>query len=255
MKNAKLLFANSFLALMLFSGQALSLEILSVGDSITQGLFRTFGGSQSGVTSPQNGSANFGGYQPRLNQRLDSEVAPSTVYNYGVAGANSRDGLIRISATLNSRPADYILINYGANDLFQGISDVANQAFMRLMMIESLESGVTPIIAEITPNTNTEFRSDLDGFIANFYNVRIRGLINSFAGASNPVNLSIANLYQRLRPGWTNVPYHSGDGLHMNGAGNNVMADEWLAAIQRQIEIDSSASSVILPPIQLLLLE
>jgi len=255
MKYARLLFTKIFLVSILTSGQAFALEIISVGDSITQGLFRTFGGSESGVTSPQNGSVNFGGYQPRLNQRLDSEVSASTVYNYGVAGANSRDGLNRISSTLNSRPADYVLINYGANDLFQGISDIANQAHMRLMMIESLNSGVTPIIAEITPNTNTEFRSDLDGFIANFYNVRIRGLIEDFSEANNPVNLSIANLYQRLRGGWRSVPYHSGDGLHMNGSGNNVMADEWLAAIQRQIELDASSSASIIPAIDLLLLD
>ena len=174
------------------------------------------------------------------------------LHNYGVAGANSRDGLNRISSTLNSRPADYILINYGANDLFQGISDIANQSFMRLMMIESLDRGVTPIIAEITPNTNTEFRSDLDGFIANFYNVRIRGLVEDFAESNNPVDLSIANLYQQLRGGWNSVPYHSGDGLHMNGNGNSAMADEWFAAIQRQIELDSSSSPII-APIQLLL--
>jgi len=241
--------------LALHSSQVLALEILSVGDSITQGLFRTFGGSQSGVTSPQNGSVNFGGYQPRLNQRLDAELIASTVYNYGVAGANSLDGRNRISTTLNSRPADYILINYGANDLYQGLSDQANQANMRLMMIASLTAGVTPIIAEITPNTNTEFRSDLDGFINNFYNVRIRGLIDDFAEASDPVSLAIAHQYQQLRPGWTSVPYHSGDGLHMRGSGNNVMADEWFAAIVRQTALDKLNNPPTIVPVLLLLLE
>ncbi|MBX2868998.1 MAG: SGNH/GDSL hydrolase family protein [Acidiferrobacterales bacterium] len=236
------------LTFLLFCLPAHGLEVLTAGDSITQGLFRTLGGSQSGVTSPQNGSANFGGFQPRLNQRLDAEVEASTVYNYGVAGANSRDGLTRINTILDSRPADYILINYGANDLYQGISDSANQSFMRLMMIESLEKDVTPIIAEITPNTNREFRSDLDGFIKNFYNVRIRGLIDDFAEASEPRELAIANHYQKLRPGWTSVPHHSGDGLHMGGSGNTVMADEWLAAIKRQIDFDRTISiSPILP--------
>ena len=79
MNFAKIIFLKSVLILMFTSNQAFALEILTVGDSITQGLFRTFGGSQSGVTSPQNGSINFGGYQPRLNQRLDSEIAASTV--------------------------------------------------------------------------------------------------------------------------------------------------------------------------------
>ncbi len=240
------------LTAMLVCQPAFALEILSAGDSITQGLFRTFGGSQSGVTSPQNGSANFGGFQPRLNQRLDAEVESSTVYNYGIAGANSRDGVSRVNTILNSRPADYILIAYGANDLYQGISDSANQAFMRQMMIASLNKGVTPIIAEITPNTNREFRSDLDGFIRNFYNVRIRGLIDDFANAGDPAELAIANHHQKLRPGWTSVPHHSGDGLHLNSSGNRVMADEWLAAIIRQIEFDRPIS---IAPINSLLLD
>lgn len=214
-----------WVALVLSTTPATALEIISAGDSITQGLFRTAGGAVSGITSPVNGAANIGGYQPRLNARLDREIESSSVYNYGVAGANSRDGISQVGSALAARPADYILIMYGANDLYQGISDSANQVFVANMIGQSRQAGVVPIISEVTPNTSV---SGFDSAIANLYNVRLRGVAEDY-------EVEIAPMYQQLRPGWLSAPYHSGDQLHLNGRGYRVMADQWFARLKKSV--------------------
>ena len=110
------------------STPAMALEVLTVCDSITQGLQRTSNGQLYGNLSPGNGRANFGGYQPWLNQLLDDGIEPSTVYNWGIGGETSSQTVGRINNVLNSRPADYILILCGVNDLFHGISSSATSA-------------------------------------------------------------------------------------------------------------------------------
>ena len=111
-----------FLMLAAAGTPSAALEILTVCDSITQGLQRTSSGQLFGNLSPGNGRANFGGYQPRLNQLLDARIEPSTVYNWGIGGETSNQTVGRINNVLNSRDADYILILCGVNDLFRGIS-------------------------------------------------------------------------------------------------------------------------------------
>ncbi len=221
-------------------GSSFGLEVLTSGDSITQGLGRTAAGQEFGVTSPVNGAANIGGYQPVLNQQLDAAVEPSTIYNWGVAGDRSFHGVSRIGGVLNSRPADYILIMYGANDLYQGLSSSATQANMDNMISQSFAREVTPIIAEITPNTSN---GNFDAAIAFDYNPRLHAL-------AAVREIEIAPMYQALRGLWQVVPYTSGDGLHLNGTGYNVMTTQWFDRIasieQANNAIDAAAVTAAL---------
>lgn len=213
-----------------------ALEVLSLGDSITQGLQRTASKVIYGITNPVNGAANIGGYQPYLNHSLNYYIEPSAVYNWGIAGETSKGGLARIQSVLNSRSADYILILYGANDLNSGISASTTQANIRSMVEISRNANVIPIISEITP-----------------YNLHTTRIENQYNPLLNELSLeegvTIVPMYQKMIQNWNSIPYHSGDGLHLSTEGNNFMGALWFNTIQ-----DINGTHNIVPILQLLLL-
>lgn len=214
-----------------------ALEILSFGDSITQGLQRTASKIKYGITSPVNGAANIGGYQPFLNKSLDIYIEPSTVYNWGISGETSRGGLMRIQNILNSRQSDYILILYGANDLNAGISASTTQANIRSMIRISRAANVIPIISELSPYNLHTSR------IENQYNPLLNDL-------SIEENVTIVPMYEDMIENWNSTPYHSGDRLHLSTNGYVVMSELWFRAIQ---DTDNDSYSIA-PIIQLLLM-
>ena len=253
-----------FLGLLLINTPSKALEVLTFCDSITQGLKRTAGGQEFGVTTPGNGRANFGGYQPRLNQLLDANIEPSTVYNWGTGGTNSSNATAIINNVLNSRQADYILILCGANDLFQGISSNATSSNINFMVERTLAKGVTPIVGELTPVTNPFGGSDnIDRIVWANYNPKIRAVATSknvpiayLFGKGNNYNASA--WVSDMRRCWKGgplcggaAPYTSGDGLHLSDLGFTVMANIWFDTIKS----DYAGNLNIIPPLLPLILE
>ena len=221
-------------------------EFLSIGDSITQGLQRRRNGSEYGITSPVNGAANIGGYQPRLKSKLDAGIEPSNVYNWGFGGdlsggsnGFSPGGVARIGSVLNSRPADFILIMYGANDLYAGISSNATRANMGNMIDQSLAKNVVPIVSEITPNiaANRVFYDK----IATQYNPALKSI-------AAEKGVEIVLMFYEMYADWENL-YNSGDGLHVSNTGYEKMSQVWFDGIQK---VTGNSNSV--PSIDLLLL-
>ena len=228
-----------FVCLYLFTLNAHSLNVISFGDSITQGLKRTATGFLYGITSHQNGSVNIGGYQPYLNSKLDSNLEASTVYNWGHGGDRSTDGVSRINGVLNSQSADYILIMFGANDLFHGISSSSTKANISTMVSRSRAKNVEPIISQITHNT---FVNGFNPAIRLDYNPKIQAL-------ANERNVPIALNYVAIDgPNWYAVPYHSGDQLHLSNAGNERLAQEWFDVLK-----SLNPKAIITPILELLL--
>ena len=224
-----------------FSINASALKVLTVCDSITQGLQRTGSGHEFGIVNPVNGAANVGGYQPVLNQMLDANIEPSTVYNWGIGGEKSSQTVNRINSVLNSQPAaEYILILCGANDVLNGISSNTTKANISTMVDRSLAKGVTPIISELSPITVGAY----DYSVWAYYNPKIRAvaaqknvpLVYMF-GEGNNANASA--WVSDLRLGWKGgvggspPAYHSGDGLHLSNFGYVKMAEKWFDVIQQ----------------------
>lgn len=214
-----------------------ALEILTLGDSITQGLQRNASRVIYGIVNPVNGAANIGGYQPLLNTSLDKHIEPSTVYNWGIAGETSKGGLMRIQNVLNSRPADYILILYGANDLNAGISASTTQANIRSMVRTCRAANITPIISELTPYNLHTSRIEYQ------YNPLLNEL-------SLEENVAIVAMYKNMIQNWNILPLHSGDGLHLSNEGYVVMSELWFQTIQK---LNADAYNIV-PIIKLLLL-
>lgn len=223
---------------------ATALEVLTVCDSITQGFQRNSSGQAYGVLSPGNGRANFGGYQPRLNQLLDANIEPSTVYNWGIGGEKTNQTVSRINSVLNSRPADYILILCGANDVFNGISSNTTRDNIGIMIERSLSKGVIPVVGELTPFTSGSTDPRDRDIWAN-YNPKIRAIAAAkgvplayLYGKGNDYNAS--SWVSDMRKCWKGdprvcspaIPYNSGDGLHLSDFGYLVMAQIWFETLQ-----------------------
>jgi len=234
------------LFLLFNSSVCFAFEILTIGDSITQGYQRTADGEVYGVEEPVNGAANIGGYQPILKQKLGEFIEPSTLYNWGIGGDNSTGGVQRIGSVLNSIQADYILILFGANDLYQGISSTTTKANIRSMINQSRDVNVLPIISELSPDNR------YNRYIEHYFNPKINAL-------AEEEGTEIVLMYQYMDGKWNTFPYHSGDGLHLSNDGYNKMARLWFYAIEK---IENSVPIIepepfitnIVPIVELLLL-
>ena len=141
MKYVVFIFLSFFLV---FLQAASGFEILTFGDSITKGW--------PYVAYNQHGTQR-GGYQQKLAAYLGDAGYPSSVYNWGVGGESTPEGVNRIASVLASRFADYILIMEGANDVLNGISENATRTNIGIMIDRSRQRNVIPIVGNITPNT------------------------------------------------------------------------------------------------------
>ena len=242
MIRARLISFILFLGLASASVNARALEIVTLCDSITQGFQRNGAGQIFGITSPVNGAANIGGYQPRLNQLLDTNIEASNVYNWGIGGENSAQTVNRINAVLNARPTEYVLILCGSNDLYQGLSSSATSANVGTMIDRTRAAGAVPIISEITPNI-FDAGGAYDNFIANIYNPDLKTMA---AGRDATIILT----FFEMRALWESQ-YNSGDGLHLSNAGYVKLADLWFETIR---DVHNSSSQDV-PAINLLLLD
>jgi len=230
----------AFAAMVAFSvpAQARHFVMLGLGDSITQGLYE--------VGSPQYGSLVNGGYEPRLSTLISSDSNgrnSATIYNWGKMGEYSAGGVNRVGPVLNSRSADFILLMYGANDAFSflGISQYTVADNIKIMANKARAKGVTPIVSNITPNTNTELGVDINSFIVNYYNPQIHIM-------ALQENIALADSYTPLWAGWP-FPNAAHDPVHPSSTGYQRIAEAWYKPLKRLL------SPAIAPILQLLLLD
>lgn len=229
------------------------IEIIAFGDSITAGLIRT---NQGGVSCPPgvsleparfsssafdcygNGVANRGGYQPILQSALNSRGIQTNIFNWGFSGIETPTMIGQLTSVLNSRPnAQYVLILGGANDAFEGFSTSTVVQNLQSMINLVRSRNMTPIIGTVTPIT---LSSSLDA-ITTRYSSAIKQLAQS-------TNTLIADHHSLMRPTFNSTPLHSGDRLHLNTAGNQVVASAWLEAL------DLTGPSAAIPAVLFLLL-
>lgn len=253
----------SFLILALtlgsFSSQAASnLDIISYGDSITAGLARTSGEVVScpdGVSlepgryedEPRdacygNGVINQGGYQPTLVNLFTLDEFTPSISNYGFSGIRSDQMIPMISSIISARPrAEYIVIMAGSNDAVEGVSSSTVIANLASMVSLAKSRGLIPVISTVTPNTRaTEFERK-----AREYSEDIR----IYAASSGVL---LADSRAALGADW--MDNHSGDGLHLNGVGNTILANLIHTTLGLNLPQPGASKDIILVPILDLLL-
>ncbi|MGB5984748.1 MAG: SGNH/GDSL hydrolase family protein [Desulfobacterales bacterium] len=181
------------------------------GDSITLGY--------PYITGQGNGR-RIGGYEPALESIMANAGEPAKVYNWGLQGETTANGVNRINGVLDAQAANYMLILEGTNDPGAGISLETTVANLGLMIDACIARGVTPIIGNLTPDTRGEWEEFKD--IPNRYNPAIAGLAAS-------KNIALADLYGATVVNWDSL---SDDLLHPNSQGYSAIANSWYLAIQ-----------------------
>lgn len=196
-----------------------ALEIIAFGDSITAGT-----GSESG------------GYPPRLEKILKSNGKPCTIYNLGIPGERTHQGLERIGEVLDTYPADAILIMEGTNDIRSGYPVQTTKLNLQLMINIAKEKGVIPILSTLTPSD----QSNSEILIPTKYNPMIKEL-------AEQNGIPLVDQYGAVEKIWDAL---NDDGIHPNDKGYLYLAKTWDNTLERMI----STSGKMYDPSQLKIL-
>lgn len=180
--------------------------VYTLGDSITWG----------GVNSK---GETYRGYQPTLENLLNSNNRPARVINGGLSGENTAHGIDRLQKIVNENPSfNYILILEGTNDVLDGIS-VESTIFNLGKMVDIVKNaGMTPVVSNLTPDSRT---ADKEKSIPSSYNPGI-------ANMTTEKQVAMADNYSVLAPNWGNLNI---DGLHPTQEGYDLMSDVWFNAM------------------------
>ncbi|HHB75961.1 MAG TPA: hypothetical protein ENK84_05395 [Desulfobulbus sp.] len=179
-------------------------EIIAFGDSITQGNIDPAG-------------SDHGGYPLVLQQIYDNKGLAVHVYNEGLHGERTITGVNRISSVLNRRPANFLLLLEGVNDIITGISHQTVINNLSIMIDKCRSKGVTPLLGTLTPETKHGFSS--------FINATVNPEIKALAARKG---VALVDLYSAVVASW---PAWSWDGLHPNYDGMLAIAQTWFASI------------------------
>ena len=198
---------------------------IGLGDSITLG----FGDDVSFDNTSMDGRILLGGYEPILNDQLTaSKGYPHAIFNEGVAGATTFDGLSQLPSLLAKHPqAQFFLIQYGTNDagvplpdgygLLEG-QDGYNGSFkdnMQQMITLITGAGKQAILAK-----STYVLGDFSGrnALIQKYNQVIDELRDK-----NGISVLAPDFYSFFEANQTQYA----DAVHPNGTGYQSMANMW----------------------------
>lgn len=175
-------------------------EIIAFGDSITEGSIDPDG-------------SDHGGYPLVLQQLYNNHGLAVTVYNSGLHGERTTSGVNRISSSLNSHPAQFLLLLEGANDVISGVSPQTLIHNLGIMIDKTKANNVTPLIATLTP----EEKHGNTPLIVSTINPEIINL-------ASQKDIRLVDLYSAVADSWT---AWSWDGLHPNYDGMYAIAKKW----------------------------
>ncbi len=200
----KILFVLTFIMLSAVhpavQSQDLPLKIVTFGDSITRGF-----GATPYSTFLRKSLIAAGCNVQVINQGRDSETT-----------ITARD---RIGSVLTQYQPDYILIMLGANDARSGVGSGTVAANIGAMINKAVAAGTIPIVASITPNTESGSENRA---IPNSYNPGI-------AAKATQNGVTYVDVYSALEgPKWGGYNF---DGLHLTNAGQRVVANQFLAVL------------------------
>lgn len=194
---------------------------IAFGDSITSGLIKT-------NLDPEQ--YYYNGYPPRLEAKLRTEYGAGRVFNEGFDGELTTQGVSRLPTVLNEYNARYLLLMEGFNDVvFTNISLDTVIFNLQTMISQSLQKGVFPLLATITPRRDAVWYQPLYRQRHLTLNERIRQLATS-------LKIPLVDQYFIME----NYPASDGgllsllsvDLKHPNEKGYQVIAETWYKEIQ-----------------------
>jgi lysophospholipase L1-like esterase len=207
--------------------------------SATTGLSATTGSPIFDPARDENQYTGFGdsityaenhGYLPRLEPMLRQRYGAATIWNEGIGGETTADGLARFDQALAAHASRFLMLMEGTNDVIFGDISMDTTAFdLGEMARRALNAGVLPIISTIIP------RKDWYWFVPVFQN-RIFDLnikIRAIAAARKIPLVDQFNFfyyYPSADGGWQSLILD--DGVHPNPKGFDVMASAWFDGIR-----------------------
>ena len=155
-------------------------------------------------------------YPEYLQDLIDHGGYPFRVDNQGVSGDTTTDGLARIENVVAEHPA-LVILEFGGNDGLRGIPVESTQKNLEEMITHLKQANVPVVLLGITlpPNYGPDY---VKPFTAIF-----RELAKKYGLRSMPFLLQ--HVYQ-------NPSMMQPDGIHPNGAGNKVVAEDVFHLIQ-----------------------
>ena len=177
--------------------------IVTFGDSLTQGV--------AGRSYPDY-----------LQDLLDQNRYRYRIENQGVAGDTSSDGLARIDNVIAEHPA-LVLLEFGGNDGLRGTPVDAIRKNLEEMIVRFKHANVPVALAGITlpPNYGPDYVKPFTAVfpeLAKKYKLRL-------------IPFLLIHVYQN--PGMMQT-----DGIHPNGAGNKVIAQDVFELIKPLLRRD-----------------
>lgn len=221
------------------------IPVLAAGQTTTPKNYIAFGDSITFGIGDDPARANPG-YPPRLQSLLVTAGVNATVFNAGLGGEKTPDGLTRIDgvlATQAPKPGDVLILMEGTNDINKSISLETTIFNLDTMAGKAEALGMGVIHATVIPRP-PDAKVDPDNLLTEQLNGRIRnlaGVRGRKEADPNEVFLNLPNLFSGF---YSNAPDdHVG---HPNAAGYDILARVFYNVIQG-IDMVSPVPGIINP--------
>jgi acyl-CoA thioesterase-1 len=89
-----------------------------------------------------------------LEEQLDKDKSPWTVFNASISGETSSGGLTRLPNLLNQKKPGVVVIELGANDALRGLAITQTEINLRKMIQMSKKSGAKVLLCGIQIPSN-----------------------------------------------------------------------------------------------------
>jgi lysophospholipase L1-like esterase len=161
---------------------------------------------------------------------LRQRYGTSTLWNEGIGGETTVEGLARFDAAVAAHASRYLMLMEGTNDVIFGDISMDTTAFdLGEMSRRAVQAGVLPLLATIIPRKDWYWTTPV--FQARIFdlNAKIRT-----RAASQKIPLvdqfNVFYYYPTTDGGWQSLILP--DGVHPNPKGFDVMAAAWLDGIK-----------------------
>ena len=104
--------------------------------------------------SAEYGLARGTGWVHLLEQQLEKDKSPWTVFNASISGETSSGGMSRLPSLLTQRQPGIVMIELGANDALRGLPIAQTETNLRRMIQMSKKSGARVLLFGIQIPTN-----------------------------------------------------------------------------------------------------
>ena len=104
--------------------------------------------------SAEYGLARGTGWVHLLEQQLEKDKSPWTVFNASISGETSSGGMSRLPSLLTQKQPGIVMIELGANDALRGLPIAQTETNLRRMIQMSKKSGARVLLFGIQIPTN-----------------------------------------------------------------------------------------------------